>query len=81
MTVKSASSDVPAWVEEAVAGLPVLVTTAEATKVLRTTQRNLYRWIAIGKITAVKDTCGGSTRVLIPKSALVKYLSGLQEVA
>ena len=77
MTLKAA----PDWVDEAVAGLPALVTTAEAIKVLRTTQRNLYRWIAIGKITAVKHGCGGSSRVLIPKPALVKYLRGLAEVA
>lgn len=65
------------WVDDAVQGLPALVTTEEAVQVLRTTRRNLYRWLATGKIPSVKHGFGGSSRVLIPKPALVKYLRSI----
>lgn len=65
------------WVDAAVAGLPPLITTEEAVEVLRTTRRNLYRWLATGKIASVKHGFGGSSRVLIPKPALVKYLRSI----
>lgn len=65
------------WVAAAVEGLPALITTEEAVEVLRTTRRNLYRWLADGKIASVKHGFGGSARVLIPKPALVKYLRSI----
>jgi excisionase family DNA binding protein len=66
------------WVEATVAGLPALITAEEAATVLRTTKRTLYRWCAMGRIASVKRPGGEQAAVLIPKSALVAYLRGLE---
>lgn len=66
------------WVDEAVEGLPPLLKTKEAAKVLRTTPRTLYRWIASGRIKTVKRPGGDASAVLIPKAALVAYLRSLE---
>lgn len=66
------------WVDEAVNGLPAILTAEEAAKVLRTTKRTLYRWCAMGRIASVKRPGGEQSAVLIPKSALVAYLRGLE---
>jgi excisionase family DNA binding protein len=66
------------WVDEAVEGLPPLLKTSEAAKVLRTTTRTLYRWIAVGRLKTVKRPGAHSSTVLIPKSAIVDYLRGLE---
>ena len=68
----------PAWVEEAKASLPALCTTDEAMRLLRTSRRTLYRWIAAGKIKAVKTGAGGSSRVHVPRAAIAEYLAGLE---
>lgn len=69
------------WVEEAVAGLPALLTAKEAAKVLRTTRRTLYRWLAIGRIASVKRPGGDTSSLLIPKASLVAYLRSLEVAA
>ncbi len=68
----------PTWIDEALAGLPPLLTAAEATTVLRTSRRNLHRLVMAGRIQALRATESGSSRVLIPRAALEKYLRSLE---
>jgi len=65
------------WVDDAVAGLPPLCTTAEVLGVLRISRRHLYRLVAAGRIEAVKPRARGASRLLIPRAALRGYLEGL----
>lgn len=69
--------EAPAWAGDALAGLPAMLTTDEAVGVLRTSRRNLYRWISAGKLRAVRSGAGGSSRVLIPRTSIAEYLSRL----
>lgn len=62
----------------AAAGLPELLTAAEAADVLRTSRRNLARWVSTGRLRAVKGGAGGSSRVLIPRAAVVEFLAALE---
>lgn len=54
-----------------------LLTAAEAATALRTSRRNLNRWIASGRLRAVKGGVGGSSRVLVPRAAVVEFLVAL----
>lgn len=67
-----------AWIDDTVAELPPLLTTDEAMRVLRTSRRNLYRWIAAGKLGAVRGGVGGSARVLVPRAAISEYLRSME---
>jgi excisionase family DNA binding protein len=67
-----------AWVDAVLATLPPLLTTEEAREVLRTSRRNLYRWIATGRLHAVKTAAGTSGRVLVPKPSIEAYLRALE---
>ena len=67
----------PDWVAEAVASLPPLVTTGEAIATLRTSKRNLYRLVAAGRLHAVRQAERGSSRLLIPRASIEKYLRSL----
>ena len=57
--------------------LPVLATANEAAKVLRTSGRNIRRMIVAGRITALRAQESGSSRVLIPRAEIGRYLRGL----
>lgn len=72
-----AGAEGPPWAADALGGLPAVLTTDEAIGVLRTSRRNLYRWIAAGKLRAVRHGVGGSARVLIPRAAIAAYLTEL----
>lgn len=65
------------WIEDALAALPPLVTVAEAMTVLRTSRRNVYRLTATGRVKALRDQPAGSSRLLIPRSELARYLRAL----
>jgi len=65
------------WVACALDGLPKILTSPEVQGVLRTSRRNLYRLVASGRIHAVRAAEGGSSRLLIPKTSLEKYLRAL----
>jgi excisionase family DNA binding protein len=66
------------WVGEALSGLPPMVTTSEATTLLRTSRRNLYRLVARGRLHAVRAAEAGSSPLLIPRSSLERYLRSLE---
>jgi excisionase family DNA binding protein len=60
---------------QAVAHLPSLCTLRETAEALRTSTRNVQRWIAIGLLPAARmRPCGGS-RVLIPRSSIEALLA------
>ena len=65
------------WVDEALVGLPPIVTVKEAIGVLRTSRRNFYRLLAAGKIEARRPADAGSSPHLIARSELARYLRGL----
>ena len=62
------------WISEAVAALKPLATLNEASAVLRTSPRNLRRLIASGRIQSLRATDTGSSRVLIPRAEVARYL-------
>lgn len=66
------------WIGETVANLPPLVTVSEAISLLRLSRRHFYRLLAAGRLHAVKTADGGSSKHLIPKSSLEKYLRSLE---
>jgi len=63
------------WIAEVVRELPSLATAEEAARALRTSPRNLRRMIAAGRIVAVRSRDSGSSRVLVPRSAIASYLA------
>jgi excisionase family DNA binding protein len=65
------------WISETVSTLAPICTAAEAAAVLRTTTRNLRRMVARGRINAVRACDGGSSRVLIPRAEIGRYLRSL----
>jgi hypothetical protein len=65
----------PVWIQEAVADLPALTTAAEAARALRTSPRNLRRHIAAGRLKAIRAEETGSSRVLIPRLEIVRFLT------
>ena len=66
------------WISELTADLPPLITTDEAAKLLRTTRRNIYRQIELGRLHSVQQAHGGSSRHLIPRTAVGQYLRSLE---
>ena len=74
---RNRASTVNAWVRDTVAGLPATVTTDEACEALRMSRRNLYRIVAAGKLHARKTAEAGSSRLLIPRAEIERYLRNL----
>ena len=62
------------WVAETVSGLKPLATAAEASAALRTSPRNLRRHIAAGRLRAIRAEESGSSRVLIPRCEIERFL-------
>ncbi len=71
------SSQVIDTIAEIEASLPLLATADEAAKVLRTSGRNLRRMIVAGRITALRACEGGSSRVLIPRAEIGRYMRSM----
>ncbi|HYQ03544.1 MAG TPA: excisionase family DNA-binding protein [Polyangiaceae bacterium] len=57
--------------------LPLLATANEAAKALRTSGRNIRRLIVAGRITALRARESGSSRVLIPRAEIGRYMRSL----
>jgi excisionase family DNA binding protein len=66
------------WIADTVASLAPLTTASEAAAALRTSPRNLRRMIADGRICAVRAKETGSSRVLIARVEIARYLRGLE---
>ncbi|HEX3852193.1 MAG TPA: helix-turn-helix domain-containing protein [Polyangiaceae bacterium] len=67
----------PKFADDAVAGLAVFVTVEELVVLLRTSRRQIYRLISTGRLPAVKQSDGGSSRNLVPRVEVHKYLCSL----
>ncbi|HET9930837.1 MAG TPA: helix-turn-helix domain-containing protein [Polyangiaceae bacterium] len=65
------------WVAEVIAGLPALVTVKEAVAALRMSRRHFYRLVARGQIKTVQQSTGGSSRHLIARGEIARYLRSL----
>lgn len=63
------------WISDVVATLPALATVPEACSALRTSPRNLRRMIADGRLRALRATETGSSRVLIPRREVERFLT------
>lgn len=64
-------------INEIEASLPALATANEAARALRMSGRNLRRLIVAGRITALRAQESGSSRVLIPRAEVGRYLRSL----
>ena len=69
------------WVDDALVGLPPLLTASEVIALLRTTRRNFYRLVALGCIRTVRPKDAGSSRHLIAKTEVARYLRSLEAAA
>ena len=65
------------WVTEALKDAPAILKSAEACAILRTGRRNLYRMVAAGRLDGVRAHDSGSSRLLIPRASLERYLRSL----
>lgn len=68
----------PDWISDVVGALRPMTTTAEASSALRTSPRNLRRMIADGRLRAVRPREAGSSRVLVPRREIERYLRSLE---
>lgn len=57
--------------------LPALATADEAAKALRMSGRNLRRLVVAGRITALRAKESSTSRVLIPRAEVGRYLRSL----
>lgn len=67
----------PDWVDEALATAPPLLTVLEAAVLLRMSRRQFYRLLSVGRIKAFRSTESGSSRNLVPKTEIARYLRTL----
>ena len=66
------------WVDDVVAELPSLVPADEAMRVLHVSRRTLGRLLATGRLRGHRPCESGSSRVLIPRAELKRYLQSMQ---
>lgn len=66
------------WIADAVGTLAPLATVAETCAVLRTSTRNLRRMIATGRLKALRARESGSSRVLVPRVEIERFLRSLE---
>jgi hypothetical protein len=64
-------------INEIEASLPALATAGEAAHALRMSPRNLRRLIVAGRIGAMRERESGSSRVLVPRAEIGRYLRSL----
>jgi excisionase family DNA binding protein len=62
------------WIEDAIGQLRPLATVKEVASVLRTSDRNARRMLADGRLQPVRSRAGGSSRVLIARTEVGRYL-------
>lgn len=72
---KKVTFDVPDYLQELKASLPLLLLFQEAAELLRMHPRTLHRYIANGSIRAMRSMSAGASRVLISRSEILRFLS------
>ena len=65
------------WVEETIEHLPMLLTIAETARVLRMSERQVWRLASAGRLMMVNKGGKGSSRV-VPRGSLERYLRSLE---
>lgn len=65
------------WISDTIASLPPLVTCREAANALRCSTRTIKRLNATGRLRGVRQTETGSSRLIIPRVEIERYLRGL----
>jgi excisionase family DNA binding protein len=65
------------WITEAVASLPPLASASEASALLRCSPRQLRRLVAAGRLAGIRACETGSSRLLVPRASIERYLRGL----
>jgi hypothetical protein len=68
------------WIQDTVGQLPSLATLAETAEALRMSVRNVHRLVARGRLIAVRAGAGGSSRVLVPRAQIARFLRALRPV-
>ncbi len=76
-TLRRVPSPKPAVAGVPVSELPALCSAAEAAAALRVSVRTLKRYVAAGAIKAIQHRQAGSSRMLISRSELTRYLTSL----
>lgn len=66
------------WIADAVASLHPLATLFEAAATLRMCTRSVRRMVATGRLKAIRSRESGSSRVLIPRVEIERYLRSLE---
>ena len=66
--------NLPTWAIDAVSGLPGLVTKEEAARFLKVSERTIATLCVSGKLKHVRRSPRGSSRVVIPRQFIAKYL-------
>ncbi len=75
------STNAPEWVTETLSGLPDLLTVAEVCATLRCAPRTVYRYIDRGRLKGVRPQESGSSKLLIPRGSVGKFLTSLEGTA
>jgi excisionase family DNA binding protein len=78
--VKRSTSE-PSAVADACSGLPPLMLLREVTAFLRIHERTARRLIAQGRIKALRSREAGSSRVLVARAEVARYLESLAGAA
>jgi len=72
------ASKVPDWIDDALAQVGPLLTAPEAGAVLRTSKQSVRRLVRAGRLQAVRLAETGSSKILIPRASIEKYLRSLE---
>lgn len=67
-------AEVPDHLRELFAELPLTLNSDEAAKVLCMHKRTLRRMVASGELRAMRATSTGTSRVIIPRSELLRWM-------
>jgi excisionase family DNA binding protein len=66
------------WIQDIVGDLPRLATVTETAKTLRMSARNVRRLVARGQLAVVRTGVGGSSRVLVARAEIARFLLALE---
>lgn len=72
---KKITFEVPVYLEDLRASLAPLLLVGEAAEAMRMHPRTLQKFIARGVIKAVRAQQAGSSRVLVPRSEVIRFLT------
>jgi excisionase family DNA binding protein len=67
-------AEVPEYLRELVSELPVMVGIKQAAAVLNMHARTVQRILAAGEMRGIRPKLSGGSRVIIPRSEIVRYL-------